>query len=212
VAKLLEQDRITVLVARDPEGCARASEALEKAIVINGDATDSNLFKDEGLDDAAVLMAATENSEFNMIACLLAKKRGVPRTLSIVDEPELRQLFEQIGVDIALSPRKMVVDFIIQHISGKQASATFTNLQGSGITAMEILVDGSLWMVGKEYHNIKMPRGSFIGSLIRNGKCVKPGMFDTVKPGDRIIVMVQPEAMRKVERLFSYRHGKIMHK
>jgi Trk K+ transport system NAD-binding subunit len=37
-------------------------------------------------------------------------------------------------------------------------------------------------------------------------------MFDTVKPGDRIIVMVQPEAMRKVERLFSYRHGKIMHK
>jgi len=205
VAGLLEKDRATVLVDADQERCARASEFLEKAIVIQGDATDANLFRDEGLDNAAVLVAATDNSEFNMLSCLLARKRGVPRTMSTVDEPELRALFEQVGVDIALSPRKMVVDFIIQHISGTQVSSNVTNLQGSGLVAMEVVATDSLWMVGKEYGHIKMPKGSLIGTVIRNGKASRPSLFDIVRTGDRIIVMVLPDSMRKVEKLFSYR-------
>jgi trk system potassium uptake protein TrkA len=151
-------------------------------------------------------VAATDSSEFNMLACLLARRRGVSRTLSTVDEPEVRVLFEQVGVDIALSPRKMVVDFIIQHISGTQVSSTVTNLQGSGLIAMEVPVTDSLWMVGKEYGHIKMPKGSLIGSVIRGGKASRPSLFDTVRTGDRIIVMLLPESMRKVEKLFSYHH------
>ncbi|MFO7619570.1 MAG: Trk system potassium transporter TrkA [Thermoplasmata archaeon] len=206
-AQILEKDRPVVLVDQDTDRCTMASEKLDSAIVINGDATNINLFKDEGLDNANVLVATTDNGEYNMLACLLAKKRGIERTMATVDDTELRQLFEEIGIDLAVSPRLMTVDYIVNHICGKQVSSTMTTLQGSGITVIEIPVKETHWMVGKEYGNLKLPKGSHIGSVIRNGKAMAPTRFDKILPGDRMIIMVAPHTLRKVEKVFSYHSG-----
>ncbi|MBU4031351.1 MAG: Trk system potassium transporter TrkA [Candidatus Thermoplasmatota archaeon] len=207
VAKKLENEKAMIVMDTNTERCQHARDVLEKAIVIHGDATDSALFIDEGLGDASVLVATTKNTDFNMLSCLLAKKRGVTRTMAIVDEPELKLLFEQIGVDMAVSPRMMTVDFILQNILGKQISSTQTTLHGSGITVLEVLVKDTLWMVGKEFGNIKFPRGAFVGSVIRGGKAIKPTRFDTIMPGDRIIMMAPQDSLHKVEKLFSYHSG-----
>jgi trk system potassium uptake protein TrkA len=206
-AKMIEKDRAVVVIDTKQERCVAASEKLEKSLVIQGDATDINLFKDEGLDNSDVLVATTDNSEYNMLACLLAKKRGIKRTLATVDDTELRQLFDEVGIDVAISPRLMTVDYIVNQICGQHVSSTMTTLQGSGITVMEVLVKETLWMVGKEYGNLKLPKGSSIGSIIRNGKTMVPNRFEKILPGDRIIVMVSPDSLRKVEKIFSYHSG-----
>jgi len=207
VAKSLENDRVIVLIDKSEEKCVRATEILSNTLIINGDATDSELFMDEGIEDAGALVAATENAEYNMLCCLLAEKWGVGKTLAIVDDTEMRQLFEQVGVDVALSPRMMTVNTIIQHISGKHVSSTLSTMQGSGAKVMEVLVKESLWMVGKEYGHLKFPKNSYIGSVIRQGKVIVPTNFDIVRTGDRMIIFVGQESLKKVERMFSH-HSK----
>lgn len=207
VASFLEQERVVVLIDRSQEKCTQATEVLASTLIICGDATDSELFMDEGIEDAGALVAATENAEYNMLCCLLAKKWGVGKTLAIVDDTEMRQLFEQVGVDVALSPRMMTVNTIIQHISGKHVSSTLTTMQGSGAKVMEVLVKESLWVVGKEYGQLKFPKNSYIGSVIRRGKVIVPTNFDIVRAGDRMIIFVGQESLKKVEKMFSH-HNK----
>ena len=204
VARRLEGSRIVVLIDRDEASCTEATTQLNKTLVINGDATDVELLQEESIDDADALVAMTESSEFNMLSCLLAKRRGVHKTMAIVDDPELRQLFEQIGISIALSPRLMTVNTILQHISGKATSSTMTTLQGSGARVLEILVTKSLWMVGREYGSIRFPKSAYIGAVIRKEKVMVPTKFDVVKPGDRLIIFLGPEALRKVEKMFMH--------
>ena len=207
VAKSLENDRIVMLIDDSQEKCSKATEELGSTMVICGDATDSELFDEEGIQDAGALVAATDNAEYNMLCCLLAKKWGIGKTLAIVDDPEMRQLFEQVGVDVALSPRMMTVNTIIQQISGKKASSTLTTMQGSGTKVMEVLVKESLWMVGKEYGQLKFPKNVYVGSVIRGGKVIVPTNFDIVRSGDHMIIFLGQESLKKVEKMFSH-HNK----
>ena len=207
VAKSLENDRIVILIDENQEKCARATEELGSTMVICGDATDSDLFDEEGIQDAGALVAATDKEEYNMLCCLLAKKWGIGKTLAIVDDAEMRQLFEQVGVDVALSPRMMTVNTIIQHISGKKVSSTLTTMQGSGTKVMEVLVKESLWMVGKEYGQLKFPKNAYVGSVVRQGKVIVPTKFDIVRAGDRMIIFLGHDSLKKVEKMFSH-HNK----
>ena len=204
VAKSLENDRIVMLIDDSQDKCTRATEELGSTMVICGDATDSDLFDEEGIQDAGALVAATDNAEYNMLCCLLAKKWGIGKTLAIVDDAEMRQLFEQVGVDVALSPRMMTVNTIIQQISGKKESSTLTTMQGSGTKVMEVLVKESLWMTGKEYGQLKFPKNAYVGSVIRGGKVIVPTKFDIVRAQDHMIIFLGQESLKKVEKMFSH--------
>ena len=207
VAKSLEDDRVVLLIDDSQERCAAAAEELGSTLIIRGDATDNDLFMDEGIQDAGALVAATDKEEYNMLCCLLAKKWGVGKTLAIVDDAEMRQLFEQVGVDVALSPRMMTVNTVVQHISGKKVSSTLTTMQGSGTKVMEVVVKESLWMVGKEYGQLKFPKNAYVGSVVRGGKVIMPTNFDIVRAGDKMIIFLGQESLKKVEKMFSH-HSK----
>jgi len=205
VAKLLEGSRVVLLVDRNEERCGEASAQLSSALVINGDATDPELLTEEGIEDASAFVAATENTEFNMLTCLLAKRMGVRKTLAIVDDPELRNLFEQIGINVAISPRLMTVSTIIKFITRKVPHSSLSMLQGSGVRVLEVEVIKSLWVVGREYGAIRFPKNAFIGSVIRENKVIVPTRFDNVRPGDRMIILTGEESVARVEKMFMHR-------
>lgn len=205
VAKLLEGSRVILLIDKREDRCIEATSLLSTALVIHGDATDPELITEEGVEDASAFVAATENTEFNMLSCLLARRLGVRKTMAIVDDPELRQLFEQIGINVAVSPRMMTVSTILQYISGKISHSSLTMLQGSGTRVMEVIVTKSLWMTGREYGALRFPKNAFIGSVIREGKVIVPTRFDRVQLGDHMIIFVGQEAVGRVEKMFLHR-------
>ncbi len=207
IARALEHEKVVMMIDPNEGSCSLATENLGTTLVICGDATDNGLFYDEGIQDAGALVAVTENAEYNMLCCLLAKKWGVGKTLAIVDDTEMRQLFEEVGVDIALSPRMMTVNTIIQSISGKGVSSTLNTMQGSGSQIMEVHIKESLWMVGKEYGHLKFPKETYVGAVIRDSKVIVPTSYDIVRAGDSMIIFLGPDTLKKVEKMFSH-HNK----
>lgn len=205
VARFLEGSRVVLLIDKDEDRCRDATSELSTALVINGDATDPELISEEGLEDSGAFVAATENTEYNMLSCLLAKRLGVKKTLAIVDDPELRQLFEQIGISVAVSPRMLTVSTILQYTSGKVPHSSLTLLQGSGARVMEVIVTKSLWMTGRDYGAIRFPKNAFIGSVIRDGRTIIPTRFDKVMPGDHMILFVGGDSIGRVEKMFMHR-------
>lgn len=203
VAKELEGTRIVMLIDMDEAKCAEATTQLSTTLVIRGDARDPEVLTGEGVEDAGAFVATTDNTEFNMLTCLLARRLGVGRTLAIVDEPELRQLFEQIGISVAVSPRMMTVNTILQYIHGKAQHGSVTMLQG--VRVMEVVVTKGLWMAGRDYGSVRFPKNAFIGAVIRDGKVMVPTRFDKVRTGDHMIINVGQDAIGKVERMFMHK-------
>lgn len=49
------------------------------------------------------LISLTQDSEINIISCLMATKEGVKRTISLVDNVEYIHISQNIGVDTIIN-------------------------------------------------------------------------------------------------------------
>lgn len=76
------------LIDIDMDKCRDLAEALEETLVINGDGRNGDLLAEEGLRNMDAFVAVTGNSETNILACLLAKKIGVMKTIAEVENME----------------------------------------------------------------------------------------------------------------------------
>ncbi len=205
LARNLETSRLVLLMDEDEERCLEASKHLHKALVIRTSGIDDDALKEEGIEDVGAFVATTDSSEFNMLACILAKKLGVRKTMALVEDPDLISLFEQIGITVALSPRMITANSMLKHIAkpGERPNTKqIATLPANDSRVIEVFVTKSLWIVGKEFGKIKLPSNSFIGSVIRGGGVMKPTQFDIVRAGDRLIIFTGVESLKKIDKLF----------
>ncbi|GGM91563.1 Trk system potassium transport protein TrkA [Thermus composti] len=123
--ELLRRRLEVVIVEASLERCQWLSQELERALVIQGDGTDLELLQSEGITEADVVVAVTDNDEKNLLASLLAKQLGVRKVITRCSRSETRRLFEQVGIDLALTPRqaavRAVLDFLgpenVEHVA-----------------------------------------------------------------------------------------------
>ncbi len=205
LASILEKSRHVVLIDEDEKACEDAASALEKALVINASGIDDDALKDEGIEEVGAFVATTASNEFNMLSCLLARHLGVGKTMAVVHEPDLRPLFEQIGITVTICPRIITANTMLKYVPGSTATKMAT-APTRNERVLEIKVTEDLWVIGKEFGRIKLPHNCFIGAVIRDKLAIVPTKFDLVRAGDRLILFVGAESLRRVEKLFMKSH------
>ncbi|MGQ9735647.1 MAG: Trk system potassium transporter TrkA [Thermaceae bacterium] len=110
VARELLARRVQVVVIEASlERCEWLASELPHAWVIHGDGTDLELLRSEGLGEADAVVAVTDNDEKNLLVSLLAKQVGVRKVITRVSRSENRKLFEEVGIDLPLTPRQAAV-------------------------------------------------------------------------------------------------------
>lgn len=65
--------------------CEYLSQELSHALVLAGDATDSDLLADENVSAMGFFTALTNDDEDNFMASLLAKKMGARRVIALIN-------------------------------------------------------------------------------------------------------------------------------
>ena len=116
--ELLDTGREVKLIEKDVELCQIADEQLKgKALVINSKYGMSNIYEDEGLDNADIFIAATNNDEYNIIKCLEAQERGINKVVAINNEMEYYNLMHSLGIIVARGPKTSAYNTIMEHIS-----------------------------------------------------------------------------------------------
>ena len=90
--------RVTV-INKDLPDCEKLAEN-EKLIVIHGDGTKPYVLEDAGAGNMEIAIALTPRDEDNLVVCELCKKRfRVPKTLSLLSDPQKVDFFYKMGVD-----------------------------------------------------------------------------------------------------------------
>ena len=75
-----------------------------------GNGASYEIQKEAGADKADLLIATAASDEINIVACLVAKKMGVPHTIARIRNPEyekqLRFMREDLGLSMVINPEK----------------------------------------------------------------------------------------------------------
>lgn len=189
------------LVESQKERCFELADELRDTLVINGDITDVEFLKEEGLEEMDAFIAVTNNSETNIISCLVAKACGVKKTIALVENMDYIQLSQNIGVDTMINKKLIAANFISRYI--RQGDViSLTGIHGVDAEILEFEVKESSRVNKKMIKEIDFPKNAIIGGVVRKGIGYTTfGDFE-FRPKDRAVIMSLPESIHEVEQYF----------
>ncbi len=201
---LAESHIDTLLVERDRQRARALAESLPKTTIIHGDGTDPALLEEERVGDYDLFVAVTEFDEVNLMAGLLAKRLGVPRTVCIVHRPDYLDIYRQLGIDVALSPRLAASDHILRHVRSSELKA-LTVLEEGQAEVLEFLAMEGSRITNTPLMRLNLPRGCILATIVKGDRVIVPRGSDLIEAGDAVVVVTTPAARGSVERLFRKR-------
>lgn len=190
------------LIEKNEQRCQQLAEELDKTVVLNTDGLDVPTLRDEGLSEADLFVAVTENDQTNILTCLLARQHRVRRTLALVSQPELIGLATDLGIDVCISPRLAAAGAILKFVR-RGDIISLTAVEGSNSEVLEVEIKADSGLVNKPLSDLHFPRGAIIGIIVRGTEYEIPTGESRLAAGDRVVVFTLPEALQKVERFFA---------
>ncbi|MCZ7663935.1 MAG: Trk system potassium transporter TrkA [Thermoleophilia bacterium] len=204
IARLLEERDIRLTIfEKDERRALEAASQLRKALVLHDEGIGESVLLQEGVEGVDLFIAATGDDRLNILASLQAKRLGAARTIAIVERAEFSAILQSVGVDAAISPRRITASTILGFIrSGDVLSVAL--LERSAGEVLEVVVAEGSAVAGKRLRDIRFPADAIVGVLVQaDGVHVAHGS-SVPQPGDRAIVFALPEVVPEVEKLFAH--------
>jgi trk system potassium uptake protein TrkA len=208
------------------------------ASVIHGNGASRRVLEECGVREAELLIACTSRDEINIIAGLFTQKLA-PTTKTIVrttDEEYLEIWHERllefdqvvsseretaiaisrtIGVpaarqtDVFAEGQVQIVEFDIEEDGDTSAFPSTLPLSEAATLAVEQRARKRGAVVGVPLREAAIPADSKVATIIRAGKIALPRGGESIRPGDRIVVIGSPRAAQEWSRLMSRGHGTV---
>ena len=189
--KVIEQDKAKGL---------SLLEKTDKAMVINGDGRDIALLKEEDIESFDAFVALSGNSETNILACLAAKNLGVKRTIAEVENNDYISMAESLDIGAIINKKIIAASHIYQLILGGDVSVkclTFVD-----VLVVELMAEDESPITKDCLKNLKLPKNTTIGGVVRNEKGMVAVGDTHIQAGDRVIVFCGEDTVHKIEKLF----------
>ena len=200
-ALLVQEGHDITIIDKDPDTIQELSNELD-VICVEGSATNSEILREAGAENADLLLAATEQDEVNMICGISARKLGTAHVIARVRDPEyLHQtefLREALGLSVLVNP---------EYECAKEISRT---LRFPGAVRVDAFSKGSV-----EIAELKIPEGGKLAGLAlkelpkrfgakvlvsvveRGGDALIPNGNFELRAGDRLSVTGDSRELRR---------------
>ena len=189
------------LIESDKDKAFEIADDVPSCLVINGDGRNVELLEEEAISDMDAFVSVTGNSETNIMSCLVAKSRGVKKTIALVENMDYFQLSQSIGINTLINKKLLAANTIFRYIRKGEVVA-ITKLNNMNVELLEFIVHPDSAVCNKVIRELDFPRSAVIGGIIRDGEgIIALGDFE-IKEGDRVVVSCLPQALDKVEKLF----------
>lgn len=206
VARLLEETHNIRIIELSEDRAKYLSEKLNNTLVLQGNASDEDLLKEEGIENTDLFLALTDSDEVNVIVSILAKRLGAHKTIALVKRDVYATLAEQSGdVDIIVSPDQITVSGILSHLR-KGDCMKVHSLQHGKAEAIEIVVHGNektSEVVGVQIKDLPLPEDVVVGAIVRNDELLMGSKKLVIEEGDHVLmVLMDVGKIHEVEALF----------
>ncbi|MFP8957919.1 Trk system potassium transporter TrkA [Natrialbaceae archaeon A-CW3] len=187
------------LIEQDHDRAREVAEALPKTMVMESDATDTAFLEREHVDEADIVIAALGHDEKNLLVSLLAKRLGVDRTVAVIENLEYAELFETVGIDVAINPREETAEEIVRFTRARQTEKV-AMLEHDRAEVIEIEVSSDSTLAGTQIMDstVDLPEGVVIGAISRGGTLITPRGTTVIEAGDHVVLFVDASVLEEV--------------
>lgn len=190
------------IIDSDRQRCLNLSESTaDNVTVVNGDGRNSDVLLEEGIRDYDAFVAVTDNDEANILACVVAKRFGVERTIAEVENIEYIRLAEEMGVDAVINKKLITAGKIFKMtLSNKVRFVKY--MSGTEAEILEYIVSPGSAITKCTLKDLDFPQNAVVGGVIR-GNDYFIAVGDTkIEAYDRVTVFALPSAVKEIDKLF----------
>ena len=189
------------IIEPNREKAKQLSKSLPRVHMVHGDGTDFEKLSEEEVGRADLYFAVTEDDENNMMSALLAKRLGTPRVCSVVYRHAYIEIYRQLGLDMAISPRQVAVDHILRYARPAQIES-LVHLCDGDAEVIEVVAAMDSPITSGPISQLHIPKGVSIGAVI-GVSGIKIAQGDTVvEAGDTVVVLALESKHKAAAKLF----------
>ena len=155
------------IVEKSKERALELADQLSNALVINGDGRNVELLEEENINAMDAFISVTGNSETNIMSCLVAKSKGVKKTIALVENMDYFALSHSIGVDTLINKKLLAANSIFRYVRKGEVVA-MTKLANMKAELLEFVVKPTSRICYQFIKEVDFPRAAIIGGVIRN--------------------------------------------
>ena len=207
LAETIEREHPQVrpkLIELDRKRAEHVATRLERTVVIQGDALDTEILEEANVSQVETFIAVSNDDEVNILTSMLAKRFGCQRAVTLINKTSYGPLIDSLGLDTVVNPRIITVSGILQHVRRGKIRSVHTFSEGFGeLIEAEALETSSL--VGVSIRDARLPRGVIVAALARGDEVIIPHGDTVIKANDLVIIFADSGAVKKVEKIFSVR-------
>jgi len=192
-AELLETRGLSPqLIEQDPQRARSLAEQLPRTSVLENDATDRDFLTREHIEEVDVVIATLDSDQTNLLAALLADRLGADRSIAVVEDGKYVDLFEAVGIDVAINPREVTAEEITRFTREYQAEKV-AMIEADRAEVLELEITAESVLAGRPIREAagELPAGVVIGAITRDGAFVVPRGDTVVEPGDHVVVFAE---------------------
>ena len=191
------------IIEKSSQRCEKLNELLEKeeAMVIHGDGRDLGLLEEEGIKNTQAFVALTGNAETNILACMTAKKLGVRKTIAMVENLDYVSMAESLDIGTIINKKTIAASHIFQMM----LEADVDNLRSLMLVdadVAEFTAAEDSKVTKKPVKDLRLPFGTTIGGLVRNGVGMLVNGNSQIQAGDSVMVFCHEQKLNNLEKYF----------
>lgn len=191
---------ITV-VEKDYISCKKLAEHFPDILILHANVQDESFFDDEDLSAYDLIICVTDNQEVNILTTLYAKRRRSSiRTITLMTNNNFAELARSLGIDAIVCPNNSSVDSILKFLRRGTISSVKSIFNGEAELLEFSYPPGSDPIPVKD---LRMPKGSLILAITRNGERLHPSGDLLIEPNDTLLVITNKNAITRIESIFN---------
>lgn len=170
-------------------------------LLLDGDGRDIDLLKDENIDKAQVFVAATKKSESNILACLAARRLGVPKTIAMVEHSGYIPMAEQLDIGSIINKKTFAAGHIYRMLLRSDVeSIKFLTVAQADV--VEFNVHKGDRITKAPVRDLHLPRSVNIGGYVRDGRGYLANGNTEFLPGDIVVAFSLQGELKRLEKFF----------
>ena len=190
------------IIEKNKDCCMKLAEKATGAMIINIDGGNIEDLKMEGLEKMDAFVALTDNSETNILSCILAKRLGIKKTVAEIENIDYFGLAENFGVGTIINKKQITASHIYElTMKGKVSHVKCLTATDGQILEFETQYGAKI--CEKPLNKISLPKGVNIGVIIRNSEVLIAQGNIKIEPHDKVVLFSLSHNFKKIEKLFS---------
>lgn len=191
------------IIESDRKRCEELSVLLPEAIIINGDGTNQDLLKEEGIEIVESFIPLTGIDEENIMLTLHAKSVSSAKVITKINRITFTDVISRLDLGSVIYPKYITSEAIIAYVRARTASIdsnieTLYHMFDQRAEAIEFRVYEDSKVTNVPFKDLALKDNLLVAFICRNGSIIIPSGQDYIQVGDAVMIVTTHTGFRDI--------------